>query len=336
MTHELKKIIAAYLIHKKNKGRSVLATVVDLKGSSYRRPGVRMLIHENGEMVGAVSGGCVEKEILRQATTVFKSNIAKVMTYDGRYKLGCEGTLFILIESFSPSEAFITAFEQAIASRTTIAITSYYANEVSENTSFGSSFKLNTNWHPINHKGNYDTELTAFSQVLKPCCRLLIIGAEHDAVELCAFASQMGWEVLIIAPPTQEKKLADFNGALRIDNVVAEEIDVSQIDKQTAVVLMTHSYAKDLHFLIALQNSKPGYLGLLGPNTRREKLLNEFVTHCPEVEERFFDFVYGPAGLNIGAETPQEIAIAILAEILTVFRDKKPISLRDKNAGIHT
>ena len=335
MTHELKQIIQAYLEGEKSGVKSVLATVVALDGSSYRRPGVRMLIHENGEMVGAVSGGCVEKEVLRQATSVFEKGEAKVMTYDGRYRLGCEGILYILIELFSPSQELVNAFMETIKSRASIVISSYYLNEVSQNFGFGSEILLQENTYPVYHQAKLNTNSDKFVQNLKPCYRLIIIGSEHDAVQLCSFASGMGWEVSVIAHPTEEKQLKDFPGALSLEGVIAEEMDVSQIDQHTAIILMTHRYVKDLQFLIALQNSCPVYLGLLGPNKRREKLLNEFIEHCPEVNDTFFDHVYGPAGLNIGAETPHEIAIAVLAEILAVIRAKEPMSLRDKKGGIH-
>ena len=102
MIHELKKIFQVHETSAKASLKSVLATVVALDGSSYRKPGVRMLILENGYTVGAVSGGCVEKEIVRQTASVFSSGEAKIMTYDGRYRLGCEGILYILLEPFDP------------------------------------------------------------------------------------------------------------------------------------------------------------------------------------------------------------------------------------------
>ena len=100
MIHELKDIIRSAKIAQSKGIKTVLASVVSLDGSSYRRPGVRMSIQENGRMIGAVSGGCVEKEILRQAQQVFKTNSSTLMEYDGRYRLGCEGILYILIEPF--------------------------------------------------------------------------------------------------------------------------------------------------------------------------------------------------------------------------------------------
>ena len=335
MTHELKKIIASYLKNQQSNIKSVLATVVALDGSSYRRPGVCMLINENGKMVGAVSGGCVEKEVVRQSASVFKDGISKVMTYDGRFRLGCEGVLYILIEPFNPNEDFIASFNETLEKRLPISLISYFKKEFVENNAFGSIIQLNDNLYSINEDSKPNTKLQKFEQRLEPCYRLIIVGAEHDAVQLCLFASKMGWEVSVMAHPTEEKQLADFPGAQELRGVIADDFDVSQIDKQTAVVLMTHSYSKDLQFLIAMQDSQPAYLGLLGPNKRREKLLNEFLEHCPEVDDSFFDHVYGPTGLHIGAETPQEIAIAILAEILSVIRNTTPGSLRDKKGGIH-
>ena len=336
MTHELKQIIAAHLEAKELGLKCVLATVVALDGSSYRRPGVRMLILENGTMIGAVSGGCVEKEVLRQAASVFENSEAKVMTYDGRYRLGCEGILYILIEPFAPSSDLIIAFQETLRTRTDFAISSYYVKEIAQNANFGSEIELIGKTYSFGHQIQPDSNFETFFHTLQPCYRLVVIGSEHDAVQLCSFASGMGWEVRVIAHPTEEKQLTDFPGALSLEGIIAEKLDISQIDQQTAVILMTHSYVKDLQFLIALQHSHPAYLGLLGPNKRRERLLNEFLEQCPDIDDTFFDHVYGPAGLNIGGETPQEIAIAILAEILSVVREKEPIRLRDKKGGIHS
>ena len=126
MTHEFKKIIKGYQEAKESGLQSVIATVVALNGSSYRKPGVRMLIVENGTMIGAVSGGCVEKEILKQSFSVFKTGTPKVMTYDGRCRLGCEGVLYILLELFNPEADFIDAFEYALERSNNFTIHSFF------------------------------------------------------------------------------------------------------------------------------------------------------------------------------------------------------------------
>ena len=109
-----------------------------------------------------------------------------------------------------------------------------------------------------------------------------------------------------------------------------------KIDSQTAVMVMNHSYAKDLKCLLVLTDMGPAYLGLLGPGNRRERLFNELMERKPDLEAEFLEQVHGPAGLNIGAETPQEIAVSILAELLSVVRTQKPMMLKNKQGGIHS
>ena len=335
MTHELKKIVEAYLIAKELKMKTVLATVVALEGSSYRRPGVRMLIREDGTAIGAVSGGCVEKEVIRQAQTVFNDGISKMMTYDGRYRLGCEGLLYILIETFEPNKMFLNAFQDNLKKRSPIQVSCYYSKSEDYNESFGSVFSISPNRIPIRESFELDKNLKVFNQEMEPCFKLLIIGAEHDAVQLSSYAALTGWDVTIVATPSEEKTLVDFPGAQELLCVDSESLSVESIDNQTAVLLMTHSYVKDLKYLLRIRDTQPAYLGILGPAIRREKLLNELIERYPEIDDSFFDTIYGPSGLNIGAETAQEIGIAILAEILAVVRKQEPIMLKHKSSPIH-
>ncbi|NER11860.1 XshC-Cox1-family protein [Leptobacterium flavescens] len=340
MTHELKKIIEAFIHAEKNKLKAVLATVVDLDGSSYRRPGVRMLIQENGKMIGAVSGGCVEKEVLRQSQEVFKTGHSKLMTYDGRYRLGCEGILYILIEPFQPETALIEAFHKCIEERRSFEVISRYKKKEGIEPGLGSEIRFSEK-ESFPFSGTTVTpeaegSLSVFSQEMPPCFKLVIVGAEHDAVQLCLFASFSGWEVSVISSPSDPKTLANFPGATKIYSVAAEEMDVSLIDGQTAVVLMTHNFANDLKYLLRFKDTDPAYIGLLGPAHRREKLLNQFLEYCPEISDQFLDRIHGPAGINIGAETPQEIAVSIIAEILSVVREQEPMPLHKKMGGIHS
>lgn len=335
MTHELKNIFAAYKTHCQSGGKTVLATVVALEGSSYRRPGVRMLLLDNGKMIGAVSGGCVEKEIQRQAESVFSNATPKMMTYDGRYRLGCEGILYILLEPFMPNEATVNTFWQTIEDRKTFELESYYTRQENSNEDLGTLFKVDTSELLLrpNFKGKKETEV--FQQKLTPCFKLVIIGSEHDAVQLCSYASMTGWEVTVITSPSEEKRINDFPGAMEFLSLSSEEFQPQMIDDQTGVVLMTHSYVKDLKFLVSLMEVTPIYLGLLGPSTRRERLLNELMEYNMDISDDFFESIYGPAGINIGAETPQEISVSIVAEILAVVRKKDPMLLRNKLGTIH-
>ncbi|RXG21892.1 XdhC family protein [Leeuwenhoekiella marinoflava] len=336
MTHEFKKIIeTSYQYFKQNKA-AVLATVVHLEGSSYRKPGVRMLISEKGEMTGAVSGGCVEKEIYFQAATVFRTGKAKMMTYDGRYRLGCEGILYILIEPFFTDEAQFKKILSAINNRVIIKIyvtytldTETYSNEL------GSIFTLKDRNSISEASINGQSPiLKMFIQELSPLFQLFIIGSEHDAVQLALIGSYMGWKVTLIASPKDPRNKSHFPGVESVKHLNPIDTKILEIDDNSAIVLMNHNYATDLNFLYNLAETTPLYIGLLGSVKRREKLINELIEVHSEKADRIIDKLYGPAGLDISAITPQEIANAIISEIIAVARNKAVNSLRNQSEKI--
>ncbi|WP_370476634.1 XdhC family protein [Tamlana flava] len=338
MTHEFKSIVQQASLAN-NKGiKTVLASVVDLDGSSYRRPGVRMLVLENGNMVGAVSGGCVEKEVLLQSESVFKTGNAKIMTYDGRYRLGCEGVLYILLEFFQPDEKFTSFFFNCLENREPFELLSFYKREEGIHPNIGTHVKINDKLFSVSDKEmKLETvKLPKFKQTMPPCFKLIIIGAEHDAVQLCKYGALTGWEITVVSGASETKSIDNFPGANHFISSSPENLDIKNIDNQTAVVLMTHNFANDLRFLVALQNTKPTYIGLLGPTKRRDDLISQFLEYCPDVDYGFLDSIHGPAGLDIGSETPQEIAVSIISEILAYSRHRAPISLSKKTGKIHS
>lgn len=335
MTHEFKKIVQEYKMASALDLKCVLATVVALEGSSYRRPGVRMLIRKDDKMIGAVSGGCVEKEILFQAQSVFEDQTPKLMTYDGRYRLGCEGILYLLIEPFSPSVTALEAFESVLLERKSFSLITSYEMEFGSLAQYGTTIHLDGASFPLHPTLRKQEGAHYFEQHMEPCKRLLIIGGEHDAVQLSHFAIGMGWEVGVAVTPKEDKTKDDFPGIEEFLNYEPEDLPLSYLDNNTAVVLMTHSFAKDLKYLTVLKNTSPMYLGLLGPSKRREKLLDALLEQDLDIDLAFVENIHGPAGLNIGAETPQEIAISILAELLAVIRNTEPMKLKDKENRIH-
>lgn len=338
MTHEFKDIVLKSLEAKKNNLKSVLASVVDLDGSSYRQPGVRMLILENGDMIGAVSGGCVEKEILLQSESVFKTGVAKIMTYDGKYRLGCEGVLYILLEIFQPEPAFEPAFIDGLKQRESFQIHSFFNKQAGLASGIGSFVKIKNDFFSV-QGGKYEKTSTehlfVHEQFLPACFKLIIIGAEHDAVQLCKYASLTGWEVAVVSDYNASKSINNFPGANEFYSITPEEIDLLTIDNQTSIVLMTHSFAKDLRYLVALKNAKPNYIGILGPTKRRGDLLSQLIEYCPEISDDILNIIHGPAGIDIGSETPQEIAISIVSEILAITRQRDANSLSKKSGKIH-
>jgi xanthine dehydrogenase accessory factor len=337
MTHEIKLLFETVKTWQLIGKKSVLASVVSLEGSSYRRPGVRMIINEDGISVGAVSGGCIEREIENQAQSVFKSGKAKIMTYDGRLRLGCDGIIHILIEPVSLSDELLKDFEYLLINRKNFRMDSYNYSTAGEYINTGTLIKLNEKTYSLNpyFNSNMIEDQRCFSQFFNPLFQLYIFGAEHDAVQLCQAAKFLGWEVTIVATAEESKSCDYFPGAVSLITPAFKDIDISVLDEQTAVVLMTHSFNKDVQYLISLKDSKPAYIGLVGSVKRRERVLSMLLDYCPDISPDFLEQIYGPAGINIGAESSSEIAVSILAEILSKVRNKKPEALRNKVGSIH-
>lgn len=337
MTHEIRLLFQTLKSWQKIGKKAVFISVVALEGSSYRRPGVCMIMSEDGEMVGAVSGGCVETEIERQAQRVFQTGKAKVIVYDGRFRIGCEGIIHILIEPVFISDDLFTAFEKQVSKRQSFNMEAWFYREVGEYENVGTLVVLGGKKYPLYHLFNADliTNQECFTQTLQPLFQLLIFGAEHDAVQLCQAAKMLGWEVTVVASPDESKSCEYFPGANSLISPTYDDIDTSKIDDQTAVVLMTHSFNKDVQYMMALKDTNPAYLGLLGSNNRRERVLSMLLDYMPDISTDFLEQIHGPAGISIGAESASEIAISILAEILSVIRRQKPISLTEKAGSIH-
>ena len=335
MTHEFIHIVTQAASYQKQGIRQVLATVVELDGSSYRKPGVRMLLAENGAMTGAVSGGCVEKEVFRRSLPVFESGEARVMAYDGRYRLGCEGTLFILLEPFTLSDEFLSAFNQKMETRQPFQIQSWFEKEDAAVGPFGSKLTFEDGtFFTFSNNQIKEENLQHFSQSFNPRFKLLIIGAEHDAVKLSSMAALMGWEVEVVSSWKDPKTLADFPGATKVYGVSPENFDLETIDEETAVVLMTHNFSLDLKYLIRLNNLELKYLGVIGSTSRRDRLQEQLMELAPETPYEFFDSIHSPAGLDIGSITPEEIALSILSEILCTVRGRVPNLLKDVTSRI--
>jgi len=316
MVYELTNILAQAHKSHLNGEKCVLASVVHLDGTSYRKPGVRMLITESGKTIGAVSGGCVEKDICHRAQWVFANEAPKVMTYDGRLRLGCEGTLYILLEPIEITTELLTAYHTLVQQRKPITMRAWYMRGDNATGAFGSVVQLGKKQVQF-RKSAIDTTLESFKQTLNPALKLLILGAEHDAVKLCTTGANLGWEVTVVSSWRDPKTKADFAGAKEVLALSPELLDPTMVDANTAVVLMTHNYALDLQYLLQLKENQLTYLGVLGSQKRNNRLNDAFYEQTGKEMD-----IFGPIGLDIGAETPEEIATAIAAEILAVFRKK--------------
>lgn len=296
-----------------------------------------MIVNDAGEAEGAVSGGCVENEIIRQSQMVFQSGKPRMMSYDGRFRLGCEGIIYILIEPVQLGSELAVAFDEVISMRKTFSMESYFHTEVGEHAIAGSIIRINDLSYPLHPDFSIDdvNEIQCFTQYFQPPFQLYIFGAEYDAVELCKSAALIGWDVVIVASPDEEKSADFFPGAKKLITPAFNAIDPSLFDRQTAIMLMSHSFNKDIQYLLALNEVRPAYFGLLGPVHRRERILEKLLDYRPNLAPEFLEQLHGPAGINLGAETAAEIAVSIVAEILSVVRHQQPVFLREKEGPIH-
>ena len=344
--------------------KAILATVVDVKGSGYRRAGARMLIDANGNSIGTVSGGCLEADVLERAKKVLQTGAATVVTYDTTQDensifglgMGCRGIIRVLLESVSGASDFVVHAADNLKERMTFAVGTLIATTEPDLPIGGrlffdesgvafSDFNLER-MREINNSvrrafADQTSTLKTFDfgelliEVIKPTVNLLLFGAGFDALPVVRFAKELGWRVTVI------DRRAAFANAERLPE--ADEIIVSRSedlpddlfkDENSVAVIMTHNYNRDLDILYRLLNSRCLYIGALGPKTRTEKLIAEIRAEGKTFNERNLENLHAPVGLDIGAETPEEIALAIVAEIKTALSNRRGGFLRERNGSI--
>lgn len=362
---EIVDILKAYRNAQKQGARSALATVVRVEGSSYRRAGARMLVTEDGMLTGAISGGCLEGDALKKALSAIHQQENKLVTYDTTdeddakfgVQLGCNGIVHILFEpidsdkDISPIsilEALQSKREDAIVvtlfsveSKTQIGTVMVYRNEdVIENlptairapllNDVEETFAGKTSKFKSYQSGT--ESIDAFFEFTRPPISIIIAGAGNDAQPLAEIAYMLGWEVTVAdGRPTHatQQRFADAKKVLVAKP--AQLFPQVEIDGQTAIVLMTHNYNYDIELLGMLLTTDAPYIGTLGPKKKLIRMLDELQMNTEENQMR----IHGPVGLDIGAETAEEIAISIIAEIKSVFAGATGKSLKEKTGSIH-
>ncbi|AEL27824.1 XdhC family protein [Cyclobacterium marinum] len=371
---EIKEILKAYDLAKRHNEKTALATVVKVEGSSYRQPGARMLITENGALTGAISGGCLEGDALKKAQMVIFKQQSMLVTYDTTddddakfgVGLGCNGIIHILIEPIVENrvnnpiqllntctknrdqKVLVTLFD-IINKRESQPGTALLFQEKSKiyNQSFtqikpdaqSSILKAcsavfsdqKTLIQPIEQ-----SNFTAFVENMQPSIRLNIIGAGNDVLPLVKLAKAMGWEITIADGRSDLVSPTRFPEAIELLSGKGNEV-VSQlkVDQKTAVVLMSHNFNYDLEILKGLYPYKCPYIGVLGPKKKLLKLMDQLSCHGIVLQEEDEKLIFGPMGLDLGAESPEEIALSILAEVKAVMNGNKGGHLRSKNGPIH-
>lgn len=366
---ELQEIIKAYEVCKSNSQAVALATVVQVDGSAYRRPGARMLVTQEGNLTGAISGGCLEGDALRKAQTVIFQGKSMLVTYDTTDEddqkfgvgLGCNGIIHVLIEpiDFENSENPIELIKAGFSDRQTSLLLTLFSVKHSKSEQIGTIFlqkdendfgsfskvpegfksKLKQEIQAFDSPQsqirayNEFEQLSVFFEILKPATRILLFGAGNDTIPLAKMADILGFELILIDGRKNLATAARFPFAQQIIQGPAEEIiDQVQADLNTVALLMTHNFEYEAVVLEKLLTFMIPYIGILGPKRKTEKLIQRLGSKGSQVHT---DNIYAPVGIEIGAETSEEIALSVLAEIKAVLNKKQPIFLREKIGPIH-
>lgn len=371
---ELEKIVSTYDQINFSERKAALATVVSVQGSSYRRAGARMIMTDDGQWTGAISGGCLEGDALRQARKIIAEGKPKLVRYDTTddqsatslgVGLGCNGIIDVLIEpvnqednlhhihilksflgkprSEQQTELIATVFAseskevdigERLFQRADNQILNFVRNQeltnkilavapqvMSESKSQSMSFILSD-----------QKNVNVFLEVLKPTVHLIVFGPGYDSIPLVKLAHEVGWYVTLVDDRTANLQPERFPHANQMLEIPREEVGQKlHFDELTAAVLISHSYKFDLAILKQLIYKPVPYIGMLGPRKRFDKMLAEMGSMTEEQIRK----VHSPIGLDIGAETPEEIALAILAEIQAHFTKREGGFLKQRIGTIH-
>lgn len=344
-----------------------LATVVEVRGSTYRRPGARMLITSDN-CIGSISGGCLEADVATRSQQVIASGEPMLVQYDTTSPddiiwglgLGCNGLVRVFIERLDQLNpvSFIAA---SWRSRQVSVLATVISTQGNLDT--GTHLMLPQDGDAVSSinnsalaalilddaraalRNNQSTlksyhlpvgNAEVFIEVIQPPVPLIIFGAGDDAKPVVRFAKELGWHVTVVdsrpAYATSERfPLADALVVSRPEHIG----DRITIDPRSVTVVMTHNYLQDRELLKTLLPSCIQYLGVLGPKSRTERLLRELLEQGIALTENNLSRLYAPIGIDIGADNPEEIALAIVAEIRAVLANRCGGLLRDRKGAIH-
>ena len=293
---ELRQILAEY---RRSDGPFALATLVKSSGSTYRQPGSRMLILQGRPYIGRLSAGCIEEEIADLAQAVILYGKPARCSFDLRSRFACDGSIEVFVERLVKPNAFLDGLIGVLGNRAPI----------TASTNYGLDDAVARTRLIIAPLANHREE---FVQQIQPPIRLIIFGDFFDAEAVAHLGGYLGWQVEVVTD--------------------ADELSVG--DARTACVVMSHHFGRDIAALKHLFAGNYGYVGLLGPRRRKQLLMSQFIDegYLP----KSVSSLHTPAGLDIGSETAEEIAVAIIAEVQAALTGRTGRSLRERAAPIHT
>ena len=351
-------------------GADVLATIVDVKGNAYRRPGAKMLLDEAGEGVGAITAGCLEDDLLAAAESVREHGQPDLLTYDlmddeddvWGLGVGCNGIIDVLLEPLT--ETYRPAVEAFAAGRDIAVLTTledsegaleqgdrayYHPIETQLTTPDGEPA---TTWPDeladpagdLAERGRADTleiddqgrQLEVFIDGVAAPTELVIFGSGHDVGPVTELAAKNDFRVTVVGfrgSVDLETRFPDADETLTTSPAAVSD-DLS-LDERTYAVVMTHNFIDDRLTVEQLLDSSVPYIGLMGPHERFEKMLAEFEDEGRTFDEETLSSLYTPIGLDLGGGSPYQIAHSIVAEILAVANDRTPRHLKTREGHIH-
>jgi xanthine dehydrogenase accessory factor len=284
-----------------------LATLVQTKGSTYRKPGARLLVDSNGNTLGVLSGGCLEGEIGHHGQKVIADAAPVLLSFDTKRLYGCDGQLKILVEPLpaaGQSGNLITKIGRLLRNRELCRIRTCF-----EGDTLGSDL-LPTDVFLAERRG------ILIGTVPLPV-RLLLFGTGPEIEPITQLAGNLGWVAECFGHPSELPE--DFRP-----------------DAQTAALVMTHNFGRDLLALDRLLPLQLRYVGLLGPRKRHAELLARLDEYQPLDFNLDGRTLFAPAGLDIGSEAPEEIALSIVSEVAAVLSERRGGFLRERKSDIHT
>jgi xanthine dehydrogenase accessory factor len=358
---ELHSILQAWRDQQDAGRAAVLATVVHVMGSAYRRPGSRMIVLPDGRHIGGISGGCLEGEVVKRAWWFTESDTPVVRIYDTssdddavwEFGLGCNGIVHVLLErTTSRGAARLMQFLDLHRRNRIPAVIATVIHSIDPRIRIGDRLLTGETSTPAGELVEVDYakqlrnevssvfaerssrlvhlhHLDVFVEFIAPPQSLVIFGAGHDAIPLVEIGSQLGWEITVADGRPGYAKAERFLSAERVVTMHTDDLlaDI-HIDEHSAVVVMTHNFPMDLRLLPLLLARRPRYLGILGPRTRADRLFAQLDIPAPCE-------VHAPAGLDIGCDTPAAIALSIAADIQASLSGRAGGSLMLREGAIH-
>ena len=312
---EVDDILTPMSVWLKEKRKVALATVISTWGSAPRPVGGQMAIDSNGEIIGSVSGGCIEGAVINEGINSIKDGKLRIKDYgisnDMAWEVGlaCGGELKILIQPLNLEDKIVYSIVENIKNREP---TKLIINCLTGSRHIDNSI--------INQISSYDKTKEEFIHVIDPKPRLFIVGAVHIAQALISLAKTADFEIILIDPRDHFATKDRFPNCKIINEWPDTALSNFILDKATHLVTLTHDPKIDDPALIYTLKKDIGYIGSLGSkkthNKRCERLIDIGFS------QNDINKIHGPIGLNIKAKTPAEIAVSIMAEIINFRRSK--------------